>query len=136
MFSPPREVKSTIAQIEIFLNDETFSYARSLVETNAKALVKEKTEKVIYSIRIEHKKPDHMALISIINVINILLPTGQYHIYRGALDAVGSGMLKIYDAAVNEFLVQGYTTEAEAEDDRKWIRHEIETVGWFLFSIS
>ena len=84
-FFPPLEVKVTISEIETFFRDYGFSIGKGLVESYVKAGVRGHVEETVYSIRIEHKKPEHLALIAITNALSALLPSGHYHTYRGGI---------------------------------------------------
>src|SRR5574340_1427176 len=88
---PPLEVKATTEEIIAFLSGYAGEYRR-ILEKNAIALAND-ADKTIYSIRIEHMKPDHLALLLISNVTGQHLSMGNYHIYRGVLRDVGNEIL-------------------------------------------
>lgn len=124
---PPFEVKLTREAIDGFLGSRA-KLCGSIIGSGAHELVDD-TEKTLYSIRINHMKPDQLALILITNVLGRHLQSGQYHTYRGVLNMMGKDMLKVWDAAGKEMLDRRYHDESEAKKDHDWIRHEIEGVG-------
>ncbi len=83
----------------------------------------------MYSIRIDGMKPDHLALMLIANVIGDELSTGSYHVYRGVLGAVGNDMLKLWNATISALKERGYYSDAEVEEDMRWIREQISNAG-------
>lgn len=117
---PPFEVKLTIEEIKSFLGAHAF-LSQSIIEPVAVALAKD-AERTIYSIRIDGMKPDRLALLLITNVIGEQLACGQHHVYRGTLSMIGRDMLKVWTTAVSTLKERGYYTEAEAEEDIKWIK--------------
>ena len=128
-FFPPLEVKATVTEIENFYKDCGFFIGKGLCEARAKARVKGNVEIIIYAVRIEHKKPEYIALFTITNTLGELLSSGYYHFYRGHLDMVGKDMLKVWDRAIDLLHTRGYYTNEEAEEDRKWIREQIAVMG-------
>ena len=126
---PPLEVKATIAEIESFFRAYGFSMGAGFVEGYIKAGVKEHVEETVYSIRIEHKKPEYLALLSITKVIGMLLISGNYHVYRGTLDPIGEDMFKMWKRAVKLLKKRGYCTDKEAKKDKEWIKEQIADMG-------
>jgi hypothetical protein len=124
---PPYEVKVTLAEIDDFLN-ENASLCKDVVRCEARSLAKV-AEKTVHSIRIDHLKPDQLALILITKVLGRHLSSGWYHVYRGVLSMVGSDMLKVWSAAVARLKDQGYYSSEEADEDMRWIREQIKGVG-------
>lgn len=124
---PPYEVKLTIEAIQAFLSDNA-GFCRSLVEPAALALAKD-AEKTVYSVRIEHMKPDHLALLIITNVLGAYICSGQYHTYRATLSIIGKDMLKVWHAAQGSMLKLGYASEAEVAEDNEWIQKQVKLAG-------
>ncbi|MBN1906329.1 MAG: hypothetical protein JW927_14655 [Deltaproteobacteria bacterium] len=98
------------------------------VESAVKELIKD-TDKTNYSIDVDGLSPRTLVFLLITNVIQTLLPTGQYHIYRGTLNKQGNALLTLWDKATNELQNLNYYTEKEAQEDKTWIRTKIEAVG-------
>ena len=121
------EVKSTTSEIDAFLNQHA-SLCRAIIRADATKLANIK-EKTIQSIRSDGLKPDHLALILITNVLGRQLTSGQYHVRRGLLNAIGSDMLKLWSAAVSTMQQRGYYSSEEAQEDMRWIQSEINNVG-------
>jgi len=90
--------------------------------------IKEK-DKIVYSIKKEDISPRTLVFLIITNVIQSILSTGQYHVYRGTLNIIGTELLKIWDYAVNQLEKSGFHSPQAAEEDRKWIREQIKNVG-------
>lgn len=124
---PPYEVKLTKIEINTFLKSHG-SLCVDLVLQEAMALAND-AEKTVYSIRIDHMKPDHLALLIITNVAGRQLSGGWHHTYRGVLSMVGKDLLAVWTAAVMELKKRGYYSEAEVDEDMKWIHNQISQVG-------
>lgn len=124
---PPLEVKATTEEIIAFLSGYAGEYRR-ILEKNAIALAND-AEKTIYSIRIEHMQPDHLALLLISNVTGQHLSMGNYHIYRGVLSDVGHEILAVFTRAVKTMAERGYHSPEEAEQDLAWVRKQIASAG-------
>ncbi len=73
------------------------------------------TEKVLYSIRVDHMKPDQLALTLIYNVLTKQLQSGWQHSYRGVLSMIGQDMLRLWHITAKELVKRGYSTEAECK---------------------
>src|SRR5688572_1005813 len=93
----PYEVRLTVAQIKTFLANAA-GPSLALIEPTAVSLARE-AEKTVYSVRIDHMKPDHLALLLITNVVGNSIGSGSHHTYRGVLNAVGTDMLAVWSAA-------------------------------------
>jgi len=70
-------------------------------------------------------KPDHLALLLITNVTGEHLSLGNYHVYRGILNALGNDMLSVFTRAVDAMLRRGYHSKDDAEEDLKWVHQQI-----------
>ena len=83
----------------------------------------------MYTIRVDKKQPDQLALMLIMNVIARLLPSGMYHVYRGLLSGAGHSMLAVWNRSLNLLCERGFYTEEEVESDRQWIYEQINGAG-------
>ena len=125
LFGTPKEVKDTCYEIESGVFD---NIAASAIKNAAIDLARDK-EKTIYSIKEEGVSPAILAHILITNSIQELLLSGQYHVYRGILNAVGNAMVDCWDNSVDQLEILGRYSPQEAEDDKNWIRNEIKLIG-------
>jgi hypothetical protein len=123
---PPYEVKLTLEEVRAFLAQA--ESCREVVEPRVISLVKD-AEKTVYSVRIERMKPDQLALLLVTNVLGKEIGSGQHHTYRGVLSMVGKDMLKSWHAAQQTMLARGYCTEAEVDEDNRWIQEQIKGAG-------
>ncbi len=123
----PAEVKNTASEIDAFLNQHA-SLCSAIIRTESTRLANIK-EKTVQSIRNDGLKPDQLALILITNVLGHQLSSGQYHVHRGVLNAIGADMLKLWSAAVSTMQQRGYYSSEEAQEDMRWIQSEIKNVG-------
>jgi len=124
---PPYEVKVTLGEVDAFLNQHAF-LCKDVVRSEVASLAKV-ADKTVHSIRIDHMKPDHLALVLITNVLGRHLSSGQHHTYRGVLGMVGSDMLKVWSAAISRLKERGYYSADEADQDMQWIRDQVKAVG-------
>lgn len=128
---PPPEVKCTIEEIHAFME----TYTETSVPLCAPIILRDTVrlardaEKTVYAIRIKGMKPDQLALVLISNVLARHISSGQNHTYRGALSMIGDDMLTLWSAAVAALKERGYCSDAEAEEDMRWIREQIQNAG-------
>lgn len=87
---------------------------------------KEKTTASICDNKISHR---NLVLLLITNVIADILPSGEYHIYRGTLNILGQDLLNLFNYAVTELEKSGFHSTQEAETDKQWIKDQIQNVG-------
>lgn len=123
---PPYEVRLTTAEVKNFLKDT--SLCRDIIESKV-LLELNDVERVLYSIRIDHVKPDNLALMLITNVVGRELGSGTHHIYRGVLSMNGQCMKGIWNSAQKELLQRGYCDQAEVDKDNAWLQKQIEGAG-------
>jgi hypothetical protein len=71
------------------------------------------------------------ALYGIINLTGDLLEAGNYHIYRGVLNPMGSGpdLLKLYDFGVDLLVQKGLIDKGRADGEKNGLRQNIKNVG-------
>ncbi len=124
---PPFEVRLTKEAVDAFLNTYP-STCTELIRAGVNNFLRD-TERVVYPIRIDHMKPDQLALILITNVLAEHLQSGQFHVYRGILGMVGQDMLKLWDIAAKDIRKLGYHTEEEMQKELTWIREQIKQMG-------
>lgn len=126
-YFPPFEVKVTVKEIHAFLETKEW-FCQDIITQQVVSLAKD-AEKTVYSIRNDRMKPDQLGLLLILNVLGRHLSSGQYHIYRGVLNAVGTDMLSMWTAVVQAMEDRGYYDNAKTKEDMKWIRDGIKKVG-------
>jgi hypothetical protein len=123
----PYEVRLTVAEAKAFLA-KSAGASRSLIEPAVVSLARD-AEKTIYSVRIDHMKPDHLALLLITNVVGNQIGSGSHHTYRGVLNGLGTDLLAIWNGAQQALLERGYASEAEVAKDNQWIQQQIRDAG-------
>jgi len=125
LFKTPVEVKDTCYEIELGVLD---NLATNIIQSGAIALAKNK-KKTVHSVKKEGLSPNILAHILITNTIQVLLGSGQYHVYRGVLNAVGDTMLESWDHSVNQMESLGKYSSEEAIKDKEWLRDQIKKIG-------
>jgi hypothetical protein len=73
--------------------------------------------------------PRRTACSWINNVAGDFLESGQYHIYRGALNPVGEAYLQIFDKSTDILFEVGDMTKERAEQHKQDMRKCIQGVG-------
>lgn len=126
-FFPPYEVKLTMEEVRAFLK-QTAGSCPGVIEQEVLALVRD-ADRTVYSVRIDHMKPDHLALLLVTNVLGRHIGSGSHHTYRGVLNMVGQDLLKVWHSAQKALLDRGYVTEHEVNEDNQWIRDQIKNAG-------
>ena len=126
-FFPPYEVRVTRRNINAFLSADN-GLCVEQVRSEALRLTKD-VDKVVYSIRINRMKPDHLALTLIHNVLTRNLESGWEHVYRGRLGIVGHDMRRLWHATEKELIKRGYLTEEEYATDATELMKAIREVG-------
>lgn len=124
---PPYEVKLTCQDIDSFLQADN-GLCADLVRKDALMLAKD-SDKTVYSIRIDHLKPDQLALILIFNVLTRNLQSGWNHSYRGVLTVMGKDMLRLWHATAKEMIKRGYSTDEAYSADVAGLMMMIQSVG-------
>lgn len=124
---PPIELTATKSNATSFVMAHTVA-TRDAVLNRIFHLLND-TERTVYSIRCDHLKPQHLALLLVSNVTSTMLQTGQYHTYRGVLNAQGSELLNLFILSVEFMLEGGFTSAEETEKDHQWILQQIREVG-------
>lgn len=125
-FFPPYEVRLTLAEIEQLFAEGHI--CTNIVKSKAIALAKD-ADRTVYSIRIDHMKPDQLALILVSNVVGRELQCGNHHIYRGVVSMVGNDMKLVWHKVQSELLRRGYCNEAEVAQDNEWLHKQIKEAG-------
>lgn len=125
---PPYEVQITLRALEDFLSVTSAGISKALVRVAVVRLIKD-AERTVYSIRIDGRKPDQLALMLITNVVGAELSSGSHHVYRGTLSMVGDDLVKIWHDAQRQLQSCGYASEAEIKEDDEWLRRQIRSVG-------
>ncbi len=123
----PIEVRHTIAEIDKFLSPRA-ELCISLVRNETVALASI-TDKTLMAIRHNGATPKQLALTLITNVVSKHLISGQYHVYRGMLSALGGEMLKLFSAAAHAMRDCGYCTEDELRENFHQLKSHIAEMG-------
>ena len=124
----PKEVKWTLSALDK-LERAASNAAFSIVRNDIQAQIRD-TKKTINSIKQNQMKPEALAALLTSNAVQSHLLSGQYHTYRGVL-STGKGelLLGLWDFAVDSMANTGQYTDEEADNEKEWIRAEIEKVG-------
>jgi hypothetical protein len=123
----PFEVKATCRDIDAFLQADN-GLCIETVRKGALSLAHD-TDKVLYSIRVNHMKPDELALTLIYNVLTRNLQSGSLHVYRGILSMEGQDMLRLWHATAKELVKRGYSSTHEYETESAGIVEGIHSAG-------
>ena len=76
------------------------------------------------------RSPVEVIYMLIVNISGDLAESGKYHIYRGVLNPVrGADLLLIHDSAIAELVKIGFTSEAQANEQKKGLRECIAYAG-------
>ena len=87
-------------------------------------------EKTKASIELDGLSPTALVCLLITNVLDEELCSGRYHIYRGTLSENGKELLRLWDYSIDRMLVEKiYEDEEKAQNEKRWIRNQIKTVG-------
>jgi hypothetical protein len=124
---PPYEVKVTCEDIDALLEADN-GLCTDLIRREALMLAKD-MDKTLYSIKIEHTKPDQLALILIFNVLTRNLEGGWYHSYRGVLTVIGQDMLRLWHVTEKEMIKRGYSTKEAYAIDTEGLMRSIRSMG-------
>ena len=129
---PPFETSLLILEVNAFFkkNDKNpLNFGSDIVQKTVIKMIKKNPEMVVYSLRIERKKVDELALTLIGIVAGQLLGSGNYHVYRGLLSMSGSSIRGIYSSVFEELHVKGFITDKELQNTRENIQRDIQAVG-------
>jgi len=86
-------------------------------------------KELIESIKSERKAPRDIILSLVVQESKSLLETGQYHIWRGALNEEGFGIKATFDIALDELVKSGVIDDAGAKKQRAEVANAIASVG-------
>jgi hypothetical protein len=120
-----KEVEETCQEIESEILD---NLAAPEIKSTAIKKAKDK-KKTIASINEDGLTPQLLAHILITNAIQELIGSGQYHVYRGTLNAVGNALVESWDYSVDQLEKLGRYSSEEAAEDKSWLRNEIKNMG-------
>lgn len=124
---PPYEVKLTLQEIRAFLSRHETMYS-SIVLRDAISLARD-AEKTIYSVRIDHIKPDHLALLIIRNVTFKHITMGWHHAYRGMLGISGISIQTLWINAGIELIENGFASPEQINNENDMARMHIKQMG-------
>ena len=125
----PKEVKAALG----VLDEASYTF-----DSVGFQLVREHIEKIILSqldksVDVIQKgmTPRQWVYITIANIAGDLVESGNYHIYRGVLNPLGSGndLLKLFDAAIDQLTQIGALDAKDAKKQKATIRDNIKSVG-------
>lgn len=125
---PPAEVVAVKLEIEKYLSQSTALGVPKILIDTALEVTQDKRA-IVEAVTSENISPERIALFAIINAIADLIPTGQYHTYRGVLGMNGSEMLGIWNKAQQDAMDRGYVTEEIRREECSWLIQQIKSVG-------
>lgn len=134
----PKEVADCLAALEqarplfskVLPADSVVLDADSVLSRVKSAVVSSNwRKKLVESIKNEGNSPRGVILYAIVQVSKSLLESGQYHIWRGALNTEGLGIKTTFDIALDELVKSGIIDETQANEQRTEIAEAIKTVG-------
>jgi hypothetical protein len=86
-------------------------------------------KKLIELTKSERNVPRDVILSLVVQESKSLLETGQYHIWRGALNEEGFGIKATFDIALDELVKSGAIDDAGAKKQRAEVANAIASVG-------
>lgn len=122
----PYEVKILKSEIDVILKET--SLTKIILKKRLETLAND-VDKVLYSVRIDGMKPDHLALLLLTNVLGEELSSGSHHTYRGVLSATGIEMRSLWHQAQTILLKKGYANQQEVDEDNEWLKKQIGSAG-------
>ncbi|MBT6048894.1 MAG: hypothetical protein HOG49_19020 [Candidatus Scalindua sp.] len=123
----PKEVCSALDildEAEYKLDSPAFEKVQEWVKLS----IQENISDVVRIIRKE-QPPRHYVYSMIANASGDWLESGDYHMYRGVLNPMGEGMLKLFDTTVDELVLIGACDKEFAKEQKKGVRANIKKVG-------
>jgi len=127
-FFPPPEVTAVKSAIEKYLSESTALGAPNIL-VNTALDVTQDVEAIVETVKSENISPERIALFAVINAIADLIPTGQFHTYRGVLGMTGTDMLEIWNKAQQDAVDFGYLTVEKRKEECSWLTQQIKSVG-------
>lgn len=121
------EVRWVKEEIRSFFNHHNYFCSESAIKEALS--VAGQADKTKYSISVDGLKPQEIALIIIRNVAFHKLISGRYHSYRNTLNTSGKDYLKLFNDAIAQSVVAGFTTEKEAEEETEELTAFIKNLG-------
>jgi len=123
----PTEVKTCIYEMNR-IEQESNCMAFKEIKPALVSLIKD-ADKTVYSIKNNGLSPATLVNLLITNVISKTLPSGKYCTYRGVLSLQGNELLRLWDYCVNNLETYNYHSKEQANEDKRWIRHQIRECG-------
>ena len=127
----PKEIKnclSAIDAIELHCGAQLM-FGSEIVAARAKKMLAQRREEVVAMLRAGTATPHALALVLFRNESRGMVTSGHYHVYRGVLSTVGSGLLKIFEYADAELVRVGHTPAESSANNRLIIKDEIAKWG-------
>ena len=87
------------------------------------------TERTESSINTDGVSPRTLVFLLITNVLDEVLSSGQYHVYRGTLSGLGVSLKKVFTYSNSKMVSLGFQTEADAKEDNKQLDDKIKDRG-------
>lgn len=84
---------------------------------------------VVKSIIEAGNSPRDVVLFAVVQASKSFLGSGQYHTYRGVLNAEGSSIRAAFGIALAELVKSGFADEKQAEEQLAELAEEIKSVG-------
>jgi hypothetical protein len=122
------EMRSVLGVIDE-MEDEEGAEGFRLIKQLVVDMVVADPDKTISSLKDDGLSARTLTLLLTLNILGEELTSGKHHTYRGVLSANGDRLLRLWDFAVKQQKQSGYYDEEEAQNDLKWIREGIKTVG-------
>ena len=124
---PPLEVKAALEAARAIFAES--SACRPIIEPAVKKVITQDIGRTLKAIRDDGKKADLLAFIVLQRVLAGCLSSGEFHVYRGLLGAVGGEMLTLFHKVQNAMLAKGYCTDEEARERTRWVQESIKAAG-------
>jgi hypothetical protein len=128
---PPAEIKvclRALDEIESLFSNSLYS---DQVLARVRAILLDKTNKphLLKAIYEAKNSPRDVVLYAMVQQCKLLLSSGNYHIYRGALSGEGSGIRAVFGIALDELVKSGFADEEQAVEQRAELHELVKDVG-------
>ncbi|OIO54798.1 hypothetical protein AUJ46_02315 [Candidatus Peregrinibacteria bacterium CG1_02_54_53] len=126
--SAPQEVKAVIGVLDeaslIFRENISFPMVKDCI----KHLIYSRPHELAQIIR-DGTPPRKWVYVSVANISGDFVSCGEFHVYRGVLNFMGTDLLKLFDAVLDELVKMGFLGAEIAQEQKATIRENIRNVG-------
>ena len=119
-----------MSQYEILKKDyERYQLVFPYIDEACKRNFRERDKTYYEFHELHHTYRDVVMVIMVNNLAEPIIITGQFHVWRGMLNPIGSDALQLFHLLVDALEKSGYYMKEKAKEDRDWIRKMIQEAG-------